>query len=217
MVHTHTSLLPPEVADRSKSPGPLPSVPSAAGTPQGQQQHFLRTATHESLAAKSHGRKTTLGPAPARDSEQNTHLNLEEDKNRPKNSSRRGTNPPPPPAEQVQHHPRVPAHGGAGSDGPQWVLHQHLVRRKPTAPRAMPRAQAQRLMKPSINQAAHSSVCFCSAQAQLFICWDTGGHAQMLTRQTSSHGASTQQFSTKCSYTIPLISAKDFFFFPGFL
>lgn len=75
---------------------------------------------HMRLAAKSHGRKPTLGPAPAKDSEQN----LEEDKNRPKTSSRRGTNPPTPPAEQVQHHPRVPAHGGAGSDGPQRVLHQ---------------------------------------------------------------------------------------------
>lgn len=36
------------------------------------------------------------------------------------------------------------------------------------------------------------------------------GMQEMLMRQTPSAGASTEQFSTKCSYTIPLISSKDF-------
>lgn len=79
-------------------------------------------------------------------------------------------------------------------------------------------AQGGWLMKPSVPQAACSSVSFCSSQARLFICRDAGGRAQMLMRQMPSNGASTQQLSIKCSYTIPLISAKDlYFFFPGFL
>lgn len=81
----------------------------------------------------------------------------------------------------------------------------------------MPMSRAGWLMKPSVNQAARSSVYFYSTQTRLFIPRDAGGRAQMLTRQTPGDGASTQRFSTNCSYTIPLISAKDFFFSPGFL